>query len=254
MMKIHLTSFLAAAVAAFVMLSAQFVGAGTILKLSLGDTGPDLEYSGGPGGVFSTVDDGALPATLGEQNTAVEFVGDLDAFFADILTPTASYTLNGVTASGLATVLGPVPGVGQIGLLLDGGEFQLYDDSNNLLLDVDLDSSTLSGFTGSTTGAEFSINNGIVVDGLLADYLDDDSISFSIAMTDINDPVGMTVTPVGLPIPAGPLFLQMAHVNPFMADADKLIAADVIIPEPTTILLLVFGGLSANAFIRRPSA
>jgi hypothetical protein len=255
MMKITLKSYLAAAVVAFIVFSAQLASAGTILKLSLGDTGPDVEYTGGAGGVYSTVDD-LTPGTTGEQNTAVEFVGDLDPFFADILTPTASYTLNGVTALGLASVVGPVPGTGQIGQTMTGGVFELWDASNNLLLAVLIDDSNLSGFTGSTAGAEFSINNGLAYDGSLLPYLDATSVSFSIAMTDINDPAGMTVTPMG-PI-FGPFpgigFVQSATVNPFTADADKLVAAEVIIPEPTTVLLLVFGGMWANAFIRRRAA
>jgi hypothetical protein len=252
MMYSHSRQFLTAVlVAAFVLLSAQIVSAGTILKLTLGDTGPDVEYSGGPAGVFSTVDQ-LDPDTPGEQNTAIDFVGDL-SFLTDILTPVASYTLNGVTASGLASVIGPVPGVGQIGQLFSGGDFQLYDENDNLLLDVDIDGSALSGFTGSTSGAEFSINNGLAVGGSLLQYLIADTVSFSIAMTDINDPVGMTVTPMGPPIPAGPLFVQMGTVNAFTADADKLIAAEVI-PEPATAFLLVLGGLSAFGCVRRRAA
>jgi hypothetical protein len=248
MMKNLLKSFSALAAVAMLLASAQLVNAGTILKLSLGDTGPDVEYSGGAGGVFSTFND-TDPTTTGEQNTAIDFVGDLAPFFADVLTPIASYSLNGVTAAGLASVVN-----GQVGQLFAGGDFQLYDPANTLLLDVDLTSSALSGFVGSTAGAEFSINNGIVVGGTLAPYLDATSISFSIALTGINDPAGMTITPVGLPIIMPGLTIQPATVNAFTADADKLVAADVIIPEPGTVLLLGLGGLACVSMIRRRTA
>jgi hypothetical protein len=244
MMKNLLRSFVLAALAAAFL--TQFASAGTILKLSLGDTGPDVEYTGGAGGVFSTALE-VDPTTLGEQNTAVDFVGDLD-YLTDILTPTASYTLNGVTAMGLASVVN-----GQVGQVFSGGEFQLYDDSNNLLLDVDLTSSALTGFVGSTTGAEFSISNGIVVGGSLAPILEPGSVSFSIAMTDINAPLGLMITPVGPPIILPGLTIQTATVNAFDADADKLIAAEVI-PEPTTVGLLLMGAVSAVAFSRRRPA
>jgi hypothetical protein len=134
--------------------------------------------------------------------------------------------------------------------LFTGGEFQLYDPGNNLLLDVDLTTSNFSGFVGSSTGAEFSINNGIVMGGSLAPYLDANSISFSIALTEIG-PGGLGVSNLGVPqIIPGFGTLRTAELNAFTADADKLIAAEVIIPEPGTLLLLAIGGLMA-AFPRR---
>jgi hypothetical protein len=246
MMKFQLRScILAAMAAAFFALSAQFASAGTILKLSLGDVGPDMEFSGGAFGVFSTADD-TNGATTGEQDTAIDFVGDLSSF-TDILTPDASYTLSGVTASGLASVVN-----GQVGQLFTGGEFQLYDASNALLLDVDITSSALAGTVGGTTGAEFSITNGLVAGGSLAPLLVQGTVSFSIALTDINNAggPGLAITPVGPPVVLPGLVIQAASVNSFTADADKLIAAEVI-PEPSTALLLVVGGLAANALIRR---
>ena len=50
-----------------------------------------------------------------------------------------------------------------------GGNFQLYDDTNALLLDVNLTSSALTGPLGvSATGSVFSVTNGTVVGGSLA--------------------------------------------------------------------------------------
>jgi hypothetical protein len=225
-------------------LSALRAEAGTILKLTLGDTGPDLEYSGGIAGVFSTVDEND-PNTAGEQNTAVDFVGDL-GFIPDILTADASYTLDGVAAAGLGAAVN-----GQVGQLFGGGNFKLWDDNNGLLLDVNLTSSALSGFIGSTAGAVFSINNGVAVAGTLLPYLDPGSVSFSIALGGINDPGGMSITPVGPPTIIPGFIIQPATVNAFTADGDKLIAADVIIPEPTSILLVLVGGFAFQAGIRR---
>jgi hypothetical protein len=82
-------------------------------------------------------------------------------------------------------------------------------------------------------------------------------------MTDVANPFGpgFAITSVGAPIvvplptPIPPLVIQMATVNAFTADADKVIAADVIpgpnIPEPSAMLLLVIGSLVADVFIRR---
>jgi hypothetical protein len=237
-------SFRAAAAAALVVCSAQFANAGTIIKLSLGDVTPDVEYSGGPGGVLSTVDD-TNGGTTGEQDTAIDYVGDL-SFLTDVLTATASYTLNGVTAAGPASVMG-----GSVFQLMAGGDFQLYDPANVLLLDVDLASSALTGVVGGSSGAEFSITDGVVVGGSLAPLLVADTVSFSIALGDINGGAGLGITPIGPPIIVPPLPpLIPATIDPFTADADKLIGADVI-PEPATAMLLVLGGLSAVTMIRR---
>ena len=60
--------------------------------------------------------------------------------------------------------------------------------------------------------------------------------------------LALNLLPVGPPlIPFPGLVIQPATVNQFTADADKLIAADVIIPEPSTVLLLVLGGMLAAA-------
>jgi hypothetical protein len=203
-------------------------------------------YSGGALGVFSTVDDGN-GTTTGEQNTAIDFVGALSSY-ADILTADASYTLRDVTADGMASVILPS---GQVGQGFIGGSFELYDASNTLLLSVNLTKSALAGTVGGTTGAEFSITDGVVSGGTLAPLLSPTTVSFSIAMTGINNlsGPGLAITPVGPAYTAGPFTIQPATVNPFTADADKLIAAEVV-PEPATTLLII-GTLSASAIVRR---
>jgi hypothetical protein len=100
MMKIHMKAFIGvAAMAAVLFASTQIASAGTIIKLSLGATSPDLEYDSG---VFSTTDDGiGGPASPGDQNTSVDFL-DFLSDIPDIVTNIASYSLNGVAADGPA--------------------------------------------------------------------------------------------------------------------------------------------------------
>ncbi len=213
----------------------QVSQAGTIIKLSLGNTGPDVEYVGG---VFSTVDDGIV-GTPGDQNTSVDFL-DFLSWIPDITLPTASYTLDGVTAVGPASILFGVVVVQGF----TGGDFQLYDDTNALLLDVNLTSSALTGPLGvSATGSVFSVTNGTVVGGSLAPYVLATTISMSIAMTGISGG-GLSVTPLGP---------DTGTLNPFVADASKVIAADA--PEPTSFMLFALGtvGMIWLAIRRRRS-
>jgi hypothetical protein len=78
-----------------------------------------------------------------------------------------------------------------------GGDFQIYDDTNVLLLDVNLTSSVLTGPLGiSATGSVFSVTNGTVVGGSLAPLILATSISMSIAMTGINGGAGLSVIPL----------------------------------------------------------
>ena len=216
--------------------SFQAAQAGTIIKLSLGDTGPDLAYAGG---VLSTVDDG-IAGTPGDQNTAIDFLdflsGETDIPLAD-----ASYSLSGVTAAGPASVLFGVVVVQPF----TSGNFKLWDDSNALLLDVDLDDSALTGPLGpAATGSVFSITNGTVVGGSLASQIISNSISMSIAMTSINGGAGLAVAPLAPPIPG------MGTLLPFVADASKVIAAEPV-PEPTSALLILMGLLAAPLAAKR---
>lgn len=243
MMKVQLKSLISttALVAVALFASSQVAHAGTIIKLNLGGTGPDIQYTGGLLGVLSTVNDGG---PYGDQATAIEYVGDLD-FLADEPFAVASYSLSNVLAAGPASVIN-----GQVGQLFNGGSFQLYDSSGDLLLDVTIGASAFSGFVGSTTGAEFSIDNGLVQGGWLAQYLVDDSITFSIALNGINGPSGLNITPLGPPIIAPPFEIIPATINAFTADASKIIGGEVV-PEPATGLLMVLGSIAATGLVRR---
>jgi hypothetical protein len=191
MMKILKKAFHGATlVAALLLTFSQVATAGTILKLSLGnDPTADLAYSGGFGGVLSTIDDGD-GASPGDQNTAVEFLDFLSSM-TNIPAADASYSLSGATAAGPASVVGTV-----VLQSLTGGTFQLWDDDDvTLLLDVALGDSTIVGQVGNPAGAVFSATFGTPLAGTLASQIAPGTISMSISMTDINGGGGMSVTP-----------------------------------------------------------
>jgi hypothetical protein len=87
-------------VCAFVGVICSSAYAGTIIKLSLGDDTPaDIEFDGT---TLSTIPDGDL-GTTGDQNTSADFL-DFLSFYPDILPPIGSFSLNGLTASGFASL------------------------------------------------------------------------------------------------------------------------------------------------------
>jgi hypothetical protein len=204
------------------LLSASAARADTIIKLGLGgDAAADIQLSGG---VLSTVDDGDA-ATIGDQTTNVEFLGFLSVLLDQAV---ASFTLDGVTVSGAPTIVGGTVVVQN----MTGGIFTLYDVSDTVLLSATLGSSALAGpIGGAATGAVFStslasLNSG----GVLDFFIDDDTISFSISLTDINGGAGLSVSGGG------------TTLDPFSSDATMGIAADEApVPEPHAAALLGVG-------------
>ena len=238
MMKIHMKAFFGAtAVAVVLFTSTQIASAATIIKLSLGDTGPDLKYVAGE---LSTVDD-LDGSTLGDQNTSIDFL-DFLSDLTDIPTFTASYTLNDVMATGPALLF-----AGNITQPLIGGSFQLYDDLDNLLLDVDLGASIFNSAGGS--GSAFSVTNGTIVDGSLQSRILDNSISFSIALTDLATTGGGPLFTPFFPVPFPPPPFLFGTLEDFTADGSKLIAGEV--PEPAAALLMVVAGAIGLPLMRR---
>lgn len=235
-MKIHMKAFVGVAAMAAVLFVSQIASAGTIIKLSLGATSPDLEYDSG---VFSTTSDGiGGPASPGDQNTSVDFL-DFLSDIPDIVTNIASYSLNGVTADGAAILF-----AGQITQPFLGGNFQLYDDAGDLLLDVDLGSSVFNTSASGGAGSAFTISNGTIVDGSLQSRIVDDSISFSIGMTNITPDSPPLFTPT---LVVGPVTFGV--LNDFTADGSKLIAGEV--PEPAAALLVTLAGIVGLPLMRR---
>jgi hypothetical protein len=192
--------------------------AGTILKLSPGNSASHIEFNTG---VLSTVDDGTL-GTAGEQNTAVDFQGFL-SWITDIPPSNASVTLDGITRVGAPTVfpLGPMM------QNFSGGTVFLYDASNTLLLSGSLNASTLAGALGPPgTNALFTTTFNVVTGGTLMSQIGPGSVALKMNITDVNGGSGFSVS--------------SAVLNPFTADALFTITGEII-PEPAAALLLAFG-------------
>jgi len=221
MMRRYFTAISVALAA--VAIAWQSADAATILKLDLGGTGPDLNYSGGVFGALATTNDGNA-GTTGDQNTAILYTG----FLSSTPASTGSYTLSGTAAVGFPTPLGG----GVFSQNFSGGNFKLYDNSNAVLLDVNLGSSLL---VGGGNGAFFNITNGTVVTGSLASQVIGNSIGMSMALSNISGG-GLSLDP------------GTGRLNPFFADSSKDITADAV-PEPAAAGLLLFG--VAAAFVAR---
>jgi hypothetical protein len=213
--------------------SGEVLGA-TILKLNLGNVSPDIGMPA-PAGTISTVPDGNV-GTTGDQNTDVEYTGFLDGIFADINTPTASFTTSGLQAVGPPTIFGSLVIQNYF-----GGTFNLYDPSNTLLLSGSLVDSALTGTIGVPgTGAVFTTTFGTATGGTLLPYVVPGTVNVSMNLTDVNDGLG---------------FLVLGNVlQPFTADASVNISAESSgIPEPGSAALVVIAMLTAGASFVRPA-
>ena len=229
----NLRSFLAgAAVCALISASACNLHAATILKLDLGNIGPDLQMTGG---FLGTVSD-SIPGTTGDQNTSIEYTGFLDPI-PDVNTPIASFTLTGLSRSGDAVVSGSL-------VLQDfsGGTLELYDAFNTLLLSGTLAASNLQGTIGPPgTGAVLTTNFATVTGGVLFDFIVPGSLTVSMGLTGVNGGNGLSVTGNTL--------------NPFQAESVVNIDAlptptGANFPEPGSFLLAAMA-LSAGTAVRR---
>jgi hypothetical protein len=213
------------AVCAVVGASQTSARAGLIATLSLGgDAGIDVEF------------DGTVLSTDGPQNTEVEFSGILDSV-ADIPTATASFTLEGLTESGPALVIGT-----QVIQQFTGGTFSLYHPDSTLLLSGSLLSPALTGTIGLPGGMLFTSSFSTVTGGTLAGYLDPNSVILQMHLSNINGGAGLSEPSTG-------------ELDPFTAAATADIEADSIpVPEPTTgMLVALCGALGVLASRRRRS-
>jgi hypothetical protein len=229
--------FCGAAVCALIFSNTSALQAATIIKLNLGNIGPDLSMNAA--GILGTANDGDA-ATTGDQNTAIEYTGFLDPL-SDINTPVASFTLSNLAAAGPATVSGPV-----VLQNFAGGTLNLYDPSNALLLSGLLTTSNLQGTLGPPgTGAVFTTNIATVTGGSLAPFIVPTSLGLSMTLTNVNGGAGFSLT-------GGTV------LNPFLADSSVSILGDPTdlgghIPEPGTIFLAT-AALFAGAVVRRRAA
>jgi len=194
--------------------------AGTIIKLGLGgDSAQDIKFDGT---TLSTETD-SNPATSGDQDTNIDFADFLSGE-TDVLSPTASFTLSGLTPSGTPTIIGGVLVIQDF----SGGTFTLYDSSNAVLLSANLGISTMAGPLGPpATGALFTTSfASLLPGGSLNSQIKPGSVTLSMSLSDISGGTGF-VAPGGV-------------FGPFNADATINIAAERI-PEPATILMSVVG-------------
>ena len=207
----------------------------TVLKLSLGNTGPDLAMDAG--GVLGTTSDGNA-GTTGDQNTAIDYTGFLDPLFVD---GTGSFSVAGLQRTGNPSIIGGA-------LIVQdffGGTFSLYDPANSLLLSGNLQDSTLTGVIGGTgTGSIFTTKVGTFTSGSLLPAVFPISLNVSMALTNVNNGLGFVVS-------GSPFTLQA-----FTTDASVNISADpgeLFAPEPASIAIALLGAVGFS-FIRRRRA
>jgi hypothetical protein len=232
-MKLNLPRALAAVL--FCALLGSSVNGQTIIKLSLGETGPDLAMNSS--GLLGTVSDGDA-STTGDQNTAVEYTAFLDSLFADINTDIASFSLAGLQTTGTPTTIGSSVVVQDF----FGGTFNLYDPSNILLLSGNLQDSTLTGVIGNTgTGSIFTTKVGTFTSGTLLPQVEKESLNLSIALSNVNNGNGFVVSG------------QPSALQAFTSDAAVNItgAAGVGVPEPTSIVITLLGAMGFGFIGRR---
>ena len=205
----------------------------TIIKVPLSDSGFDVAYDGQ---TFGTLSDGN-GTTLGQQDTRVIFTGILEGF-SDISDPTASFSLSDVLLSASGSQIGPV-----IVNETTGGNFSLWDPSNNLLLSGTLGEGAISGSTTQSTGSFFTTLFSSFTGGSLAALLDPNSAALSLALSGI-----FTDGSPGLRLADGVL-------SPFSADGTLAITGSPgsAVPEPVTGILLL-GGLMIGALVRKKAA
>jgi hypothetical protein len=219
--------------------------AAPIIKLDLAktpapDPGPDIIYTGA---VLATPPDGNN-LTTGLQDTAIVFGDFLSPLFA---ARAGSYSLQNLTTNGPASTVA-VPGGTLVFQPMKNGNFQVYDNNlNALLLDVDLtpSSTLLTGSLNSPTGGLITVTNGKAVGGALLGYVDPNSISFSISLSNILSNGGTV----------GHFVLDSSNVlTAFQASATKEIGANpnpLGSPEPSSAVLLALGSLCGAIFRRR---
>lgn len=208
----------------------------TIIQTHLGGTGTGFQEIEYVGSALSTIDDGNA-ATTGDQDTDVVFDNYL-AGIADIASG-ASFTLSGITASGLPSVVGPI-----ISQATTGGTFSLYDASNTLLLSGNLGDGIITGSDTGSVGSAFTTTFGTFTGGTLLGLIPDvNSLFLSVVLSNIQ-----TAGSPGLDVVAN--LLQNFSANGQVSiDAEAKAA-----PEPMTLGLMLTGMLAGSVMSRRKAS
>jgi hypothetical protein len=237
-MMLKLRSILAgAAICALICASATALHAATIIKLNLGNIGPDLSMT--PGGLLGTANDNIV-ATTGNQNTAIEYTSFLDPI-PDENFATASFTLSSLSRVGTAD-LTTQPGFAI--QTYNGGSFSLFDTSDTLLLSGSIGTSSLLGTVAPPgAGGVFTIGTVSVTGGVLAGLIDTNSLALSMTLTNVNGGNGFSVDGQGV-------------LNEFQADSSINISGNPSpvgsnFPEPGSFFLATVALLVGSAVRRR---
>lgn len=246
-----------------------------ILKLNLGNKGPDIA---GPYTQFDTASDGDA-STSGDQNTDVEFTGFLDGLFPDITTTDASFSCCGLLRAA------DMPTSTSNNYLVNGffgleheamsfppspfqtSDFKLYGPGNVLLLSAKIYGGVLEGPMGppasgvfnsvpfpATPGGPPSPQPPSITGGILAPYLAPKSVSIRFDLTNVQTIPPSTPGFVGDPSGQGfGLFLpEGTDLYPFTANAIVTISANPV-PEPATCTMILSVAMTIGAMLRRRS-
>jgi hypothetical protein len=208
---------------AVLLLAQGHLLADTILRFDFGGSVVAGDFALNSG-VASSNDDGD-GLTVGLQTTGFTFDGFLNPYFADI-SAGASLSIGGISTSGSPFVSGPSVLQGT-----NGGTFEFYDASNQLLLSGALAAGILSGATGDSTAVYSSAAPATLNGGLLLPYIDANSAFLTIALGNVR-----TGSSTGLAVGSSGL------LN-FTANATGQLDAFAAVPEPTTLILCSFASL-----------
>lgn len=234
------------------LIAAGPLSADTILKVGLGQSSPDVAFELADGvGELGTQSDGLL-TSLGDTQTNATFLNFVSEAGVANIPADASFSLSGISAKGAAVVFGG----SLINQETSGGSFQLYDQSNTLILEGLLEDGILTGPIGGSdedgpsTGSLFTVNLGTFIlsegaDDEIFNLVDPNSAQLSMSFTNVASEDGAI----------GGLVIDGGILQPFTADVTAQIEANPrdpnLAPEPASLGLAMIGALAMLGIRRR---